>query len=65
MTGREPIIRLNPPVDCSKGERQRLREMVLEAAEVEEAGLDGRIARAELLVFLRLGVAIVGVGADR
>jgi GNAT superfamily N-acetyltransferase len=63
MTGYEPIIDLKPPVDCSKDERDRFRDMVLEAGEVEEAGLDGRIARADMLALLWLGTATIGVGA--
>jgi GNAT superfamily N-acetyltransferase len=63
MTGREPTIELKPPVKCSKEVRDRFRDMVLEAGEVEEAGLDGRIARADMLALLRLGAATIGVGA--
>ena len=37
--------------------------MVVEAGGVEEGGLDGRIKRAEILAFLRLGAATIGVGA--
>lgn len=63
MTGQQPVVELKSPVDCSREEYDRLRQMVLDAGEVDEAGFDGRIARAEMLAFLRIGTATVGVGA--
>jgi GNAT superfamily N-acetyltransferase len=63
MTGHEPTIDLKAPVGCSREERDRFRDMVLEAGEVDVAGFDGRIARAEMLAFLRLGAATIAVGA--
>jgi hypothetical protein len=63
MSLHEPTIELKTLVDCSKEERDRFRDMVLEAGEVDEVGFDGRIARAEVLAFLRLGSATIGVGA--
>ncbi|WP_454649211.1 hypothetical protein [Bradyrhizobium liaoningense] len=63
MIGQEPIITLNPPTECSRPGLDRFRQMVLDAGEVQAAGFDGRIARAEILTFLRVGPAIVGVGA--
>jgi hypothetical protein len=63
MTGQEPIITLKPPVDCSRHDLDRFRQMVLEAGEVQAAGFDDRIGRAEILTFLRVGGEIVGVGA--
>jgi hypothetical protein len=63
MTGQEPVLELKSPVDCSKEELDRFRGMVLEAGEVEEAGLDNRIARAGVLAFTRLGAVTIGVGA--
>lgn len=63
MTGYEPTIELKLPADCSKEERDCFRDMVLEAGEIDEAGFEGRIARAEMLAFLRLGPAAIAVGA--
>lgn len=63
MTEQEPIVALKLPGDCSKEERDRFRQMVLEAGEVQEAGLDGLIAGAEILALLRIDEATVGVGA--
>ena len=63
MTGHEPTIELKAPVDCSREERDRFRDMVLEAGEIAEAGFEGRIARAETLALLRLGKATIAVGA--
>jgi GNAT superfamily N-acetyltransferase len=63
MTRHEPVPELKSPVDCSKEERDHFRDIILEAGEVEETGLDNRIARAEALVLLRLGAATIGVGA--
>jgi hypothetical protein len=63
MTEQEPIITVKPPDDCSKVERNRFRQMVLDEGEVQVAGLDNRIARAPILALLRVGGAIVGVGA--
>ena len=63
MTGHGPIIELKLPVDCSKEEHDRFRRMVLDAGEVEEAGFNGRIAKAEVLAFLRLDAATIAVGA--
>ena len=63
MTGQNPYVELKPPADCSKDEHDRFRDMVLEAGEVEDEGLDARIARARVLAFLRFGTATIGVGA--
>ncbi len=63
MTRQEPIITLKPPGDCLRDDLDRFRQMVLEAGEVQEAGLDDRIGRAKILAFLRVGGAIVGVGS--
>jgi GNAT superfamily N-acetyltransferase len=63
MKEQEPIITLNTPSECSRYDLDRFRRMVLEAGEVQEAALDGLIARADTLAFLRVGGAIVGIGA--
>jgi hypothetical protein len=54
MTGHEPTIELKAPVECSREERDRFRDMVLKAGEIAEAGFEGRIAR---------GKATIAVGA--
>jgi GNAT superfamily N-acetyltransferase len=63
MTGQQAIITLNSPAECSRGDLDRFRQIVLEAGEVQEAGLDGLIARADTLALLRVAGAIAGVGA--
>jgi GNAT superfamily N-acetyltransferase len=63
MTAHEPTVELMSPATCSEEEYDQFRKMVLEAGEVEEAGLDGRIRSAEALAFLQLGGVTIGVGA--
>src|SRR6266702_3903359 len=63
MTGQEPVITLNAPAECSRRDLDRFRQMVHEAGEVQAAGFEDRIGRAKFLTFLRLGGAIIGVGA--
>ncbi|MGY4508196.1 hypothetical protein [Bradyrhizobium sp. USDA 3650] len=63
MTGQEPIVTPKLLAECSRHQLDRFRQMVLEAGEVQAAGFDNRMARAEILVFLRVGGEIVGVGA--
>jgi hypothetical protein len=56
MTMHEPVVELRSPSAFSKDDYDCFREMVLEAGEIEEAGLDARLGRAKALAFLRLGV---------
>lgn len=62
MTGHKLVLELKSPDDCSREERDHFRVIVVEAGEVEETGLDNRIARAKVLAFMWLGTATIGVG---
>lgn len=63
MAEHEPAISSKRPAECSREEMDCFRALVLEAGEVEETGLDDRIARAETLALLKVAGTIVGVGA--
>ena len=63
MIGRESLLELKSPAECTKGERDRFRLLVLKAGEVQQRRFDDRLAMAKVLAFLRVDAAIIGVGA--
>lgn len=54
---------LKPPAECTDAELRDFRTLVVEAGEVQTAGLDELIGRAHLLAFVGSDWAIVAVGA--
>jgi hypothetical protein len=63
MTKEELVITLHLPSECSSHDLNCFRQMVIEAGEVQQTGLSGRIEKARILAFLRASETIVAVGA--
>lgn len=59
----EQMVTVKKPCECTRGELQDFVSLVLAGGEVTAVGLEERVQKAQLLVFLTVGGCLKGIAA--